>query len=90
MEWGAVGANPCLGVKKHSIPKRSRHISDEEFKGAWKAVTPTVKNMMDFAYLTALRIGDILDTRLSDLQEDDILVEINKVKQKTARKVLIQ
>lgn len=80
IRWGAVESNPCIGVKKHSEPKRNRNVSIEEFDAVRRQASDEIKNIMDFAYYTALRKSDILKVQLADLTDDGIKVFISKVK----------
>ena len=92
IRWGIVETNPCRDIKKISTPKRNRYVTDAEFLAVKEAGNETIRHLMDFAYLTALRIGDILEIHLSDLQNDGILIEINKSRRAgmAAKRILIE
>ncbi len=85
MRWGIVDANPCRGVYGNKEGKRDRYITDEEFKKVWDKGNLTVRCLMDLAYLTAQRIGDLLDIRMSDISKAGIMFEQNK----TGKKLII-
>lgn len=85
MRWGIVDSNPCKGVHRNKEGKRDRYITDEEFKRVWSKANLTIRCLMDIAYLTAQRIGDILDIRMRDITKEGILFDQNK----TGKKVLI-
>lgn len=85
MRWGTVDMNPCRGVHGNKEGKRDRYITDEEFKKVWGKSNLTVRCLMDLAYLTAQRIGDLLDIRMGDISKDGILFEQNK----TGKKLII-
>lgn len=82
IKWGAVESNPCIGLRKHSEPKRDREVTEEEFQAVRSIAEPHMQCIMDFAYYTGLRKGDILRIQLTDLHEDAIRININKVKKK--------
>ncbi|MBF0584524.1 MAG: tyrosine-type recombinase/integrase [Magnetococcales bacterium] len=69
---------------------RDRYITDEEFSSVKSQCNEAVKNIMDFAYLTAQRIGDILNVKLTDLGDDGILIVPEKTKNSTKKKLLIK
>lgn len=59
MRWGAVNTNPCTGVRKHKESGRDRYILDNEFEAVKTIAGDFIAAVMDFAYITALRKGDI-------------------------------
>ena len=85
MRWGILDSNPCKGVHRNKEGKRDRYISDEEFKAVWTKANLTIRCLMDIAYLTAQRIGDLLDIGMRDITKDGILFDQNK----TGKKLLI-
>lgn len=80
IRWGIVKDNPCRNVKSLPEEKRNRYIEDEEFKAVYEIASTLIKNIMMFSYLTALRKGDILTLKLSDITEDGIKKTLNKTK----------
>lgn len=78
IRWGLIEVNPCRDVRKISIDKRTRYITDAEFAAVKAVSSEVVRLIMDFAYLTGQRIGDVLEVRLTDLLDDGILIEQNK------------
>ena len=78
IRWGIVDINPCKEVQKIKVPKRNRYITDEEFLAVKAVSNETVCNLMDLAYLTGQRIGDLLVIKLADLHDDGIYIEQNK------------
>ena len=75
MRWGMVDANPCIGVAKHTEKGRDRYVSDAEFEGVKNLASPLIATLMDFAYLTALRKGDIRALRLDQISDDGIIIK---------------
>lgn len=85
IRWGITATNPCKEVKKLPVKKHDRYINDAEFMAVRKIAHKFMKAMMDFAYLTGLRRGDIISVKISDLTEEGIQVTTNK----TSTKLLI-
>ena len=82
---GIVEANPCRDVKGVSVKKRDRYITDDEFAAVKAEAGDTIGCIMDFCYLTAQRISDVLKVRLSDITVDGIFFEQGK----TGKKLLV-
>ena len=87
IRWGLAEKNPCKEVKRITQKHRSHRMTDEEFQLLYKNASPTIQYVMDIAYLTGLRKGDILKLRLADIQNGELLVETEKTKKKIAFKV---
>lgn len=78
IRWGVVRDNPCRGVKRNPERPRDRYIEDWEFQAVRGRGSALVQGMMDLAYLTGLREGDLLRIKLQDLRDDGLYVEIGK------------
>ncbi len=78
MRWGQLDRNPCLGVAKHPEKGRDRYITDQEFESVKKLASDLIAIVMDFAYITALRKGDILNLRLEQITEEGIWIKQSK------------
>ena len=78
MRWGQLDKNPCLGVAKHPEKGRDRYITDLEFESVKNLASELISTVMDFAYITALRKGDILNLRLDKVTEEGILITQSK------------
>lgn len=85
MRWGVLDSNPCRGVHRNKETGRDRYISDQEFKAVWSKANLTIRCLMDLGYLTAQRIGDLIDIKLRDITKDGIMFQQNK----TSKKLLI-
>jgi integrase len=57
-------------------------LTDEEFNKLYTAADQRTKCIIDIAYLTALRINDILDIRLDDIQNGELNITIKKTGKK--------
>ncbi len=75
---GACDFNPCAGVKGFKVGERDRYLTDAEFTAIRKHATPEVRAMMDIAYITAMRIGDILAIEHSHITPDALQMRQKK------------
>lgn len=85
LTWGMCKVNPCYGVKRHIEARRGRYLTHEEYKTVWKAAPPQLRAIMDVAYFSAQRIGDVLKIRLSDVSRDGV----NFRQEKTGKLLLV-
>lgn len=82
VRWGIVDANPCRDVRGISVKKRDRYITDDEFAAVKAAASPSISCIMDFCYLTAQRISDVLKVKLSDISDDGVYFQQGKTGKK--------
>jgi integrase len=75
---GWITANPCRGVEMPEQRPRRRVLSDGEIAALRQAASDRLRCLIDLALLTALRQGDLLRLRLSDLTDEGISVEHHK------------
>lgn len=78
MQWGYVDRNPCVGVKRHPEKGRDRYITDAEFAAVQATAGELLSTVMEFAYITAMRKGDILSLRLDQITTEGIIVKQGK------------
>ena len=69
---GACDFNPTAGIKRFPEKKRDRYLTDAEFIAIRKHANPTIQVVMDIAYITAMRIGDILAIQHSHISDEGI------------------
>ncbi len=86
MRWGMTLSNPCIGVAKHKETGRTRYIMDNEFEHVKAIANELIATVMDFAYITALRKGDILRLKLEQITPEGIWI----VQSKTGSKQLFE
>ena len=86
VEWQIIDDNPCLGVRRHAEKKRDRYITDDEFSAICEASTEDMRVIYQMAYLTAQRISDVLNIRLTDISEQGIAFK----QQKTDKQLIIK
>ena len=77
MRWGVVDSNPCRGVARNTEKGRDRYITDAEFGAVKQIAGDFIATVMDLAYLTALRKGDILSLRLEQITAEGISINVS-------------
>jgi integrase len=82
IKWGMIDRNPCKEVKRNSVKIRDRYLTDQEFELLRSKASKSMQVLMDFAYVTALRISDILNIRLGDIQGNVLHVTTQKTGKK--------
>lgn len=75
---GFVASNPCIGVDKFPKPKRSRYITDEEYKAIYDVAPAVLRAGMEIAYLCATRVSDILALEWSQVMDDGLFIQQRK------------
>lgn len=86
VDVGMAPANPCRQVRRNPEHKRDRYITDAEFRAVKALAPPAVALGMDLAYLTGMRLGDLLALRRDQLEDEGIRVRQSK----TGAKVFIE
>ncbi|BAU58118.1 hypothetical protein HH1059_13780 [Halorhodospira halochloris] len=61
--------------------RKSGSLEDAELEALRRVANVRIKAIIDIAYLTALRKGDLLNLRLSDLYDDWIQCRVGKTGQ---------
>lgn len=87
-EW--TDANPCLQVPRNHERPKSKYVGDAEFEAALAKVPRHIADVLEFAYLTGLRKGDILRLRRSDLHDAGIVCVEGKTSRSTGKTVVIR
>ena len=91
IEWGFIESHPMIkNVKKFSLPANDRYVEDWELEEALKVASPFIKAYIEIKIITALRQGDILSLKLSDLTDEGIYVTPRKTKKITNKSLLIE
>jgi integrase len=85
LTWGMCRTNPCYGVKRHKEHSRKRLISMAEYEAIKASGSTSLRAIMDIAYLTGQRIGDVLAIRLADITKDGIYFE----QPKTGKRLMV-
>ena len=96
VEWGVINRNPLLGqVRIKGTGPRDRLVEDWEIDQAL-AIESSYRGVLvanvyiRFKLMTGLRRGDILRLKLSNLKEDGIHILLNKTKQSTGKRLIIE
>jgi integrase len=78
MRKGMVEHNPCRGVRRNKEKPRTRYIRDEEWQEALEKAPGYLSLLMEAAYLTGLRQGDLVRLTDDNLTQAGILLEEGK------------
>lgn len=81
--WGWADLNPCEGVSRHQVSKRRRLLSDDELARLAAALPAGLRPIVELAYLTAVRKGDLLALRWSQVDATGITVTPEKTSDST-------
>ncbi len=84
-----VTSNPCIGVQGNTEIPRNRYPEDWEFDEVYNEGSKILKCIMDFAYISDQRIGDILDiNERENFKERGI--EVTQNKSEGGKRVLVK
>jgi integrase len=84
MRWGIVDSNPTRGIRRNKTVTRDRYITDAEFLAIRAKAAPILKVVMDIAYLTGMRQGDICKIKREDIKDGALHVIQGKTGKKQA------
>jgi integrase len=87
---GHADKNPCQGIEVTGIKDRTRYIQDAEFYAIRDKADELVQIAMDLAYLTGMRISDVLKVKLSDISDRGLVVEQKKTGKRQTFKITPQ
>lgn len=91
---GMIDANPVRDVEGYAEKKRDRYITDDELQmikaGCSGRNAGQIRCLIDLAYITAQRIGDLLTLRWSDVTPDGIYFRPSKTVNSTGVRLLIE
>lgn len=86
LESELVDSNPTIGIKRLEEAKRDRYMTDSEFNAIYSHANDRLQVIMDLAYITAQRIGDVLKIKRSDIVDEGILFK----QEKTGSRLIVQ
>jgi len=86
MRVGMVSSNPCDGVQRNPEKPRDRYVSDQEFMAVKAMCEPWMQAAMDFAYITGMRVSDMLALEHRQIDEEGI----HFASKKTSSKQMIE
>jgi integrase len=78
IRWGWTERNPTREVGRNTERERTRYLEDAELVQLREAADDQLKAVIDLAYLTGMRKGDLLTLRLADLTDAGIRVTQGK------------
>lgn len=83
---GECEYNPARQVKWSKPKKRDRYITDAEYTAIRDVSPHWLQVIMDMCYLTAQRIGDVLDIKQDDITDAGIAFQ----QQKTKKRLMVE
>jgi len=86
MRIGMVDHNPADGVQRNPEKSRTRYITDHEFLAVKAICDPWLQAVMDLAYITGMRLSDLLALRHDQIDDEGI----HFVSAKTGERQLIE
>ena len=87
-EWGYTDReNPCRGISRNKEQGRDVYVHDDVFWRVYSRAERHIQFVMLVAYLIGQRVADCLKIRLSDIRDDEIYIQQNKVKTRLRIKV---
>lgn len=86
LELELIDVNPAVGVKRHTVQKRKRLVSDDEFQAIYEKSPPRLQVMLDLWRLTGQRVMDVVRIPRSDLREEGIRF----VQEKTGAELIVR
>jgi integrase len=99
-DYRPAGSNPVDSLKTMNVKARKKYITDSELRrikvaamygddGKRTRSGPMLCALIDLAYLTGQRIGDLLDLRWANVKQDGIYFKPGKTEGSTGASVLI-
>lgn len=86
VRWGVIDADPTRDLAPFPTKARSRLITEQEREAIRAQASPTLACLMDLAYLTGQRIGDLIRIRYADIGVDELAI----TQQKTGNRLRIE
>lgn len=82
-EWGYTDrANPVQGIEKNRETGRDIYVSDEELTLVYKHCPPVLQDLIDLAYLTGQRPGDVMRYRWEMVRDGALWIQQGKTRRK--------
>ena len=82
MRVGMASRNPCLGVERNKEEARDRYVTDAEFLAVKALADEHGQAVMDLAYATGMRQGDLLKLTPSHITNDGLVLRQGKTGQR--------
>ena len=89
IQRGYLDENPCREVKRNRERARTHLPTDQDFVGARERANPNLRVLMDAAYVSGMRKGDLINLRRSNLTDRGIQYTPGKTEKHDARSRLI-
>jgi integrase len=75
---GLAKTNPVTSVPRFKEKKRTRYITDAEYRAVQAKARPLLAVIIEVCLMTGQRIGDVLKMRRTDLDDEGVFVEQEK------------
>lgn len=72
---GAAPSNPVKDIDPFTEKSRRRYLLDKEYLAIKERLNPQMQLIVDLAYLTGQRIGDVLGIKRADIEGDTLRLE---------------
>ncbi|MDZ7789746.1 MAG: tyrosine-type recombinase/integrase [Xanthomonadales bacterium] len=82
MRVGMATRNPCIGVERNKETGRDRYITDAEFLAVKALADEHGQAVMDLAYATGSRLGDLIRLTHSQIEDDGLVMRQGKTGQR--------
>jgi len=87
VRWGMCDSNPVTSISPFKEKGRGdKYFSDSDYLAVRSAARPHLALMMDLAYLTGQRVGDIINLKSSDIRDG----AVHFLQQKTGQRVAVE
>jgi len=88
-EWGYTDKiNPVEGVRKNKERPRDVYVEDEDFHLVLKHCTPEMADLLELAYLTGQRPGDIRKWRKSQIKDGVLQLRQDKTQKRMGLRIV--
>lgn len=78
-----------MDVERNESHRRTRYVTDDEYRIVWEAMPPRVQIAMDLALLTGQRQGDLLRLKWEHVTEEGVLFAPQKTAKKVGKRLLV-
>ena len=84
IKWGDLFENPLKGIRSYNEKenRRTRNLSKDEKKALLSVISgnPLLQKIVIFALRTGMRRGEILDLKWSSINEEQVIIAVEKSK----------
>lgn len=86
--WGYTEKpNPCAGIHGFKEKRRTAYITDQVYDAVYQHADQPLRDMLDLAYLTGQRPGDVISIYETDIQDGRLQIDQSKTDKRLKIKV---